>query len=164
MHQEGKLIRKCLYIQLPRQDMVCIYNRVIMCYIDLSINMHLYLFQGNIIIYIVLSLLIFHHISHIMPSLFLSTAPTTALPIGESSLLRERGLPMMLASSDLESAIMAVSSATTSDDVVGSPVCGYVHVKTVDTETRTIIAMAPTNDPPEGNRFIVGTLKWFDES
>ncbi|KAG2483832.1 hypothetical protein HYH03_017355 [Edaphochlamys debaryana] len=86
-------------------------------------------------------------------------APSSALPLGASSLadpLRLTGLPPSL---DWQQALMAVSYAATPEQILNSNVAGFVLVKEVDTARGTVTLTTPAPGPLPGRYLVLGSLR-----
>ncbi|EFJ41740.1 hypothetical protein VOLCADRAFT_67961, partial [Volvox carteri f. nagariensis] len=86
-------------------------------------------------------------------------APNTALPLGAVSLadpLRLQNLPPSL---EQLQGLLAVSHATTPDQILNSNVAGFVLVKDVDTARGTVTVTAPAAGPLPGRYLILGSLR-----
>mmetsp|Transcript_2425 Transcript_2425/g.7250 ORF Transcript_2425/g.7250 Transcript_2425/m.7250 type:complete len:436 (-) Transcript_2425:599-1906(-) len=88
--------------------------------------------------------------------------PLTALPIGAEPTLDPHGITHVPVEMDLVHSILAVSQATTEEEVAKAPVKGFVHVAKVDLERRQLVLLAPSPGQIPAKYLIVGTLKWVE--
>jgi len=90
--------------------------------------------------------------------------PDTALPLGQQSLLLRTGFAPVVPSQDIVGSIVAVSFATMNAELDKAPVAGFLYIKSVDSNTRTMLALAPNYDPiPGQHRALIGSIGWFDQ-
>ncbi|GLC38630.1 hypothetical protein PLESTB_000454200 [Pleodorina starrii] len=86
-------------------------------------------------------------------------APNTALPLGAVSLadpLRLQNLPPSL---EQLQCLLAVSHASTPDQILNANVAGFVLVKDVDTARGLVTVTAPAAGPLPGRYLLVGSLR-----
>ncbi|CAL5227893.1 g10934 [Coccomyxa viridis] len=90
-------------------------------------------------------------------------APTSALPIGASSVADPIRVTPVSASLDLMHSMLAVSHAATPDQLLSVNVAGFVLITDVDIVQRTITYLAPCPGSLPGRYLIAGSFKVFLE-
>mmetsp|Transcript_13309 Transcript_13309/g.22894 ORF Transcript_13309/g.22894 Transcript_13309/m.22894 type:complete len:336 (+) Transcript_13309:365-1372(+) len=89
-------------------------------------------------------------------------APTSALPIGATSLVDPTRLVEIQPSRDLVHSVLAVSHAPSPDFLLDSNIAGFIYVSDVDVEKQKITCVAPSPGPLPSRYLIAGSLKWLD--
>lgn len=91
-----------------------------------------------------------------------AVVPEGVLPIGSTSLLDPLQPRVVPLGRDLLHAVLGVSQAEKEEDVLSSPVCGFVHVSKVDVERGTMTVLAPSPGRLPGKFLLTGSLKWME--
>jgi len=100
-------------------------------------------------------------------SLFTTTtesAPMSALPLGGGLALQKDRLMAVNVDNVRLNSIIAVTAAESSADVGAAPALGFLHVKSVDRQDRSLMCLAPLSGPIPGHgRWLVGSVDWFEQ-
>lgn len=91
-----------------------------------------------------------------------AVVPDSVLPIGATSTLDPLKPRVVTLGRDLLHAVVGVSQATKEEDVLSSPVFGFVHVSKIDVEKGTITVLAPSPGRLPGKFLLVGSVKWME--
>lgn len=89
-------------------------------------------------------------------------APTSALPIGQKSLLDPNRCVKVDITSDLKHCVLGVSHATKADELLTTNVAGFVLVKDVDVQGQRLTVLAPAAGKLPFRFLLFGSTKWFD--
>lgn len=91
-----------------------------------------------------------------------TVVPKGLLAVGaESTLDPIKPTPIKL-TKDLLHAVLALSQADNEDDVLTSPVFGYVQVVLVDVDKSSVTVLAPSTGKIPGKFLLVGNTKWIE--
>lgn len=91
-----------------------------------------------------------------------SVVPDSALPIGAASTLDPLKPLVITSLSDTLHKILGVSQANAEEEVLTSPVYGYVHVVKVDQDRNTMTVLAPSPGRVPSNYLLAGDTKWIE--
>lgn len=91
-----------------------------------------------------------------------AVVPDSVLPIGAQSTLDPLKPSPVAALSDTLHKILGVSQANTPEQVLTSPVFGYVHVVKIDLERNTLTVLAPSPGRIPSNFLLAGDAKWIE--
>lgn len=93
-----------------------------------------------------------------------SPAPDSVLPIGTKRLIDPNAMHKVNCSLDLLHMVCGVSFAqsATADELIGSPVAGFVYISAVDVHKKTLTLLCPAPGPLPSNNLITGSVKWRD--
>ena len=90
-------------------------------------------------------------------------APSSALPIGTTSLIN-KALPVLVQpTKDLQNSVLALSYAQDEKQILESSVAGFVYVSAVNFANATLTLLSPRPGPLPGLVFVVGNLECFLE-
>jgi polyribonucleotide 5'-hydroxyl-kinase len=84
------------------------------------------------------------------------------LPIGAESTLDPVKPTRVTLSRDILHALLGVSQAESEEDVLSSPVYGFIHVTKVDLERNTFTALAPSPGRLPSQFLLLGSIKWME--
>jgi polyribonucleotide 5'-hydroxyl-kinase len=84
------------------------------------------------------------------------------LPIGAQSTLDPVKPTRVNLSRDLLHALLGVSQADSEDEVLSTPVFGFIHIARVDLERNTFTALAPSPGRLPSRFLILGSIKWME--
>ncbi|EME26692.1 pre-mRNA cleavage complex II protein Clp1-like protein [Galdieria sulphuraria] len=88
--------------------------------------------------------------------------PATALPLGAQSTLDPLQISQVTPSTELLHCMLGVSQAEEEEQIVDSPVYGFVHVAKVDISKRTISLLAPSPGKLPGSFLVMGSIRWLE--
>lgn len=91
-----------------------------------------------------------------------TVVPDSVLPIGAESTLDPLTPSRITSLSDTLHKVLGVSQAASQDDVLTSPVYGYVHVVKIDLERNTMTVLAPSNGRIPSRYLLSGDTKWIE--
>jgi polyribonucleotide 5'-hydroxyl-kinase len=91
-----------------------------------------------------------------------AVVPDSVLPIGAVSTLDPLKPRVVSLGRDLLHSVIGVSQAESEDEVLGSPVFGFVHVSKIDVERGTMTVLAPSPGRLPGKFLLVGSVKWME--
>lgn len=91
-----------------------------------------------------------------------TVVPDSVLPVGAVSTLDPLKPSVVELSRDLLHSVLGVSQATKEDEVMTSPVFGYVHVVKVDVDRGTATVLAPSPGRIPSRFLLLGSLKWIE--
>lgn len=91
-----------------------------------------------------------------------AVVPDGVLPIGSTSLLDPLQPRVVPLGRDLLHAVLGVSQAVYEEDVLTSPVFGFVHVSKVDVDRGTMTVLAPSPGRLPGKFLLLGSIKWME--
>lgn len=91
-----------------------------------------------------------------------TVVPDSVLPIGAESTLDPLKPTGLSFSKELMHSVLAVSQAESEDDVLKSPVYGYVHVVQVDMEKGVATVLAPSTGKIPSRFLLAGNTKWIE--
>lgn len=88
--------------------------------------------------------------------------PDSVLPVGAEPSLDPLKPIAMTSLNDLLHKILGVSQAETQEQVVSSPLYGFVHVARVNTERNTLTVLAPSPGKIPSRFLVAGDMKWIE--
>jgi polyribonucleotide 5'-hydroxyl-kinase len=91
-----------------------------------------------------------------------AVVPDCVLPIGATSTLDPLQPRVVALGRELLHAVIGVSQAEREEDVLSSPVHGFVHVSKVDVDRGTMTVLAPSPGRLPGKFLLVGSIKWME--
>lgn len=91
-----------------------------------------------------------------------AVVPDSALPIGASPTLDPLQPLVISVLNDTLHKILGVSQATTDEEVLTSPVYGYVHVVKIDQDRNTMTVLAPSPGRIPSTHLLAGDTKWIE--
>ena len=89
-------------------------------------------------------------------------APSSALPIGATSMADPLKLIPQSITPDLKDIVLGVTHAESPDELLTASMAGVLLVTGVDLEKGLLHVRSPSPDPPPCMLFLKGTLKWMD--
>ncbi|PKU84390.1 protein CLP1 homolog isoform X1 [Dendrobium catenatum] len=89
-------------------------------------------------------------------------APRSALPIGAEPLSDPTRAVIVNINYDLVHAILAISYAKESDQILSSNIAGFLYVAEIDFESKRITFLAPCPAELPSKLLVMGTLKWSE--
>ncbi|CEO97024.1 unnamed protein product (mitochondrion) [Plasmodiophora brassicae] len=92
----------------------------------------------------------------------LAQAPSTMLPIGEERQLEPNQIMPVTPSNEFNNSILAVSQASSPEELLTAPVAGFVFVAAVESAKHSLKILAPCPGPLPYTCLLYGSLKWID--
>ncbi|EFA83551.1 pre-mRNA cleavage complex subunit [Heterostelium album PN500] len=89
-------------------------------------------------------------------------APSTALPIGSTSVIDPLALQEIQPSPEMLHSVLAISYAKNSQSLLRSNVAGFLYVSDINMETKKISFLAPCPGDLPSKFLLMGTLKWLE--
>eukprot|EP01083_Nonionella_stella_P055972 147589_1 len=90
-------------------------------------------------------------------------APSTALPIGQEPVVNPLKCVDQKLNKELAHCILAVSYATSREEVLHSNVAGFLHVTKVDKKKKQLTCLTPCPGPLPGQFLLLSNIKWVDK-
>lgn len=91
-----------------------------------------------------------------------SQVPDSILPAGAESTLDPLKPTVMVSLNELLHKILGVSQAESQNEVVSSPLYGFIHVVKVNVERNTMTVLAPSPGKIPGRFLVAGDMKWIE--
>lgn len=91
-----------------------------------------------------------------------AVVPDSVLPIGAQSTLDPLKPSLVTSLSETLHKILGVSQASKQEEILTSPVFGYVHVVKIDSERNTLTVLAPSPGRIPSSFLLAGDTKWIE--